>query len=387
MLRVVFTKIKVFSGGILMLLLCLITVGLVFLCVNFVLSASLPDKVNIAVTNSDGGTLSCELIDRLGSCEKIAFNTISDFDEVSRLVEEGKVEGILTIESNFSSNLVSGTHLLSYTCAEGSESSQAVVETVCGVALALRSELRAKEYAETLLGHELTNAESIRLSNLLSSTAEGLSMDNICKIVFVGNPNGEFVSQTVYSAVRTRSAGITAFAVVLILLQMGSFCGTDEARSVEATLANVSRSKLFPLITDYIALIIVGIFIGITSMLANGFSVTPMKVIAFFAFTLNVSALSLLFACLSASGRVSFAAPFTAFITGLFGGCFINFATFDGTIKTLRFFSPQGLYLECISVDVPNAARLILILTAASAVLLSIVSLVRSQRPLNQCIR
>ena len=291
-------------------------------------------------------------------------------EESEEAVRSGKAEGALIILKGFGAGLESGEEaFLEYRASADASSAQAAEEIIGGRAVALRSRLRSADYAEKLLNRGLTEKE---LSELEVAAKEYYN-EQVGAVRFerIGG-SVEKADSSVFGALRARFSGIGAFAVLTLLLTLGSWTGSNAARAAEKRLAAEKGGVSISFWSNFLALFICGIamyaVMYIAAAAAGRNSPNGHELLAAGCYLFCASALALVVGGADISGRMNLAAPFIAFATSLLGGCFADTAARGGLFAKLALLTPQGL---CIA-GADGSVACIAVLAGAGVVLLAL---------------
>ena len=172
----------------------------------------------------------------------------------------------------------------------------------------------------------------------------------------------EKADSSVFGALRARFSGIGAFAVLTLLLTLGSWTGSNAARAAEKRLAAEKGGVSISFWSNFLALFICGIamyaVMYIAAAAAGRNSPNGHELLAAGCYLFCASALALVVGGADISGRMNLAAPFIAFATSLLGGCFAK----------LALLTPQGL---CIA-GADGSVACLAVLAGAGVVLLAL---------------
>lgn len=361
-----FQKLRAMAGGFPLAALMLALAFLMFLTASLTLNAAGPDSLSVAYVDEDGGAEAAELVDSLlTDGAGLRLIRCRDLAAAEALMKEGGAEGTLVIENGFAEKLSAGEAALSFYPADGVSTAQAASEIISSHAVVLRSRLRAAVYAEQLFGRQLSEAEREQLDRLTLETLG--SAGSATETVVLGSAENTGTI-SVFGAFHARLGGFFAFTCLLMLLMLGSFIGSDDARAVGLRMRSLERGALHERAAGFIALLLFGLALLALFYAACGLH-KPLGIAADLCYILCASALSLLLGGLGGAARAELAAPFAAFITSLAGGCFMNPDALGGAMKTVSLFTPQGQYLAALDGGVSHMA--ILILAAVVLCLLS----------------
>ena len=182
----------------------------------------------------------------------------------------------------------------------------------------------------------------------------------------------EKADSSVFGALRARFSGIGAFAVLTLLLTLGSWTGSNAARAAEKRLAAEKGGVSISFWSNFLALFICGIamyaVMYIAAAAAGRNSPNGHELLAAGCYLFCASALALVVGGADISGRMNLAAPFIAFATSLLGGCFADTAARGGLFAKLALLTPQGL---CIA-GAGGSVACIAVLAGAGVVLLAL---------------
>ena len=357
------TKLRAMAGGWLSAALMLLLAFLMFLTVSVTLNTGSPDSLSLALLDEDGGEEAARFAEMLaGGDSPVALTVCGSRAEADEKLLSGAAEGLIVIEKDFASVLVSGGAALSYYPAAGASSAEAARELISGSAVTLRSRLRARLYAAELLGRELTGEELASLDAIAEENAA-----NAVRAVepfTVGAESGRTAS--IFSAFYARRSGFFAFVTMLMLLMLGSFTGSGDARAVALRMRTLRHGALFERAASLLALVLFGAALTALYALASG-GISVKEIYAALLYILLTAALALLLGSLSGEARAELASPFIAFLTSLAGGCFADPEALGGALKTLSLFTPQGRFLAASS---GGAVHLAVLAAAALALTL-----------------
>ena len=344
-LRLALQKIRAMAGGYGFFAAVLAAAFALFFIIAATLGTTRTQLLRIALTDEDDSPLSHEFAELLNDSDgeitggktrfvSVRFGTREESEEA---VRSGKAEGALIILKGFGAGLESGEEaFLEYRASADASSAQAAEEIIGGRAVALRSRLRSADYAEKLLNRGLTEKE---LSELEVAAKEYYN-EQVGAVRFerIGG-SVEKADSSVFGALRARFSGIGAFAVLTLLLTLGSWTGSNAARAAEKRLAAEKGGVSISFWSNFLALFICGI--------------------AMYA---------VMYIAAAAAGGMNLAAPFIAFATSLLGGCFADTAARGGLFAKLALLTPQGL---CIA-GADGSVACIAVLAGAGVVLLAL---------------
>ncbi|MBR0157393.1 MAG: ABC transporter permease [Clostridia bacterium] len=374
LLTLAMTKLRAMAGGITGIVITFALSLLMLITAAYALNAKGPGSLVIAVADENNTELSAEFREMLRNDETASIKLVDaeTVEKANSIVRDGGAEGVLLIEEDFSDVLEKGGTGLSFFPAQGSSSAEAAEEIIIGNAISLRSKLRARSYAEQLLGRELTAEELSKLDELSEKAInkEGKAVDSVA----VGK--GIIAGSSVFGAFYARFAGFTAFLIMLCLLMLGAFTGSSDARASSQRMLSLGKGVRPELGANLLALGIFGAVLLAFSYIAGGLPKLP-ELGAGLAYVFCTASLSILLGSFAGSERAEIASPFIALITSLAGGCFINPEALGGALKTVSLFTPQGLFLSAVNGRLFN----IPILLIAGAVMLMLVALRTGARP------
>lgn len=182
----------------------------------------------------------------------------------------------------------------------------------------------------------------------------------------------EKADSSVFGALRARFSGIGAFAVLTLLLTLGSWTGSNAARAAEKRLAAEKGGVSISFWSNFLALFICGIamyaVMYIAAAAAGRNSPNGHELLAAGCYLFCASALALVVGGADISGRMNLAAPFIAFATSLLGGCFADTAARGGLFAKLALLTPQG---PCIA-GADGSVACLAVLAGAGVVLLAL---------------
>ena len=242
-LRLALQKIRAMAGGYGFFAAVLAAAFALFFIIAATLGTTRTQLLRIALTDEDDSPLSHEFAELLNDSDReitdgkmrfvsVRFGTREESEEA---VRSGKAEGALIILKGFGAGLESGEEaFLEYRASADASSAQAAEEIIGGRAVALRSRLRSADYAKKLLNRGLTEKE---LSELEVAAKEYYN-EQVGAVRFerIGG-SVEKADSSVFGALRARFSGIGAFAVLTLLLTLGSWTGSNAARAAEKRLA------------------------------------------------------------------------------------------------------------------------------------------------------
>lgn len=358
-----FQKLRAMAGGYLFAAVMLALAFVMFLTVRLTLNRTGPDSLSLACVDNDGGPEAAKFLDMLTKDDSAALSLTlcKDLDEASELMDSGKAEGTLVIEADFAQLLAKGDAAVAYYPASGSSSADAAREIISGHAVAVRSALRAKQYAEQLFLRELTETELSELERLTDSAMASAGSSVSVRVVGSGKTEA---AKSIFGALYARSDGFFAFVLMLLLLMLGAFIGSDDARASTNRMLSIRGGAAKETLSGLIALILFGLAAAVLYHAAFGLP-KPVDAAAEFAYIVCVSALALFLGKLAGAARAELASPFIALITSLAGGCFIDPDALGGTLKTVSLFTPQGQLLAARG----GVSHIFILLAAAAALL------------------
>jgi hypothetical protein len=377
-LRLALQKIRAMAGGYGFFAAVLAAAFALFFIIAATLGTTRTQLLRIALTDEDDSPLSHEFAELLNDSDgeitdgKMRFVSVrfGTREEAEEAVRSGKAEGALIILKGFGAGLESGEEaFLEYRASADASSAQAAEEIIGGRAVALRSRLRSADYAEKLLNRGLTEKE---LSELEVAAKEYYN-EQVGAVRFerIGG-SVEKADSSVFGALRARFSGIGAFAVLTLLLTLGSWTGSNAARAAEKRLAAEKGGVSISFWSNFLALFICGIamyaVMYIAAAAAGRNSPNGHELLAAGCYLFCASALALAVGGADISGRMNLAAPFIAFATSLLGGCFADTAARGGLFAKLALLTPQGL---CIA-GADGSVACLAVLAGAGVVLLAL---------------
>ena len=406
-LRLALQKIRAMAGGYGFFAAVLAAAFALFFIIAATLGTTRTQLLRIALTDEDDSPLSHEFAELLNDSDseitggKMRFVSVrfGTREESEEAVRSGKAEGALIILKGFGAGLESGEEaFLEYRASADASSAQAAEEIIGGRAVALRSRLRSADYAEKLLNRGLTEKE---LSELEVAAKEYYN-EQVGAVRFerIGG-SVEKADSSVFGALRARFSGIGAFAVLTLLLvwlltgiwhgaaatfvvwglyyavltlllTLGSWTGSNAARAAEKRLAAEKGGVSISFWSNFLALFICGIamyaVMYIAAAAAGRSSPNGHELLAAGCYLFCASALALVVGGADISGRMNLAAPFIAFATSLLGGCFADTAARGGLFAKLALLTPQGL---CIA-GADGSVACLAVLAGAGVVLLAL---------------
>lgn len=376
-LRLALQKIRAMAGGYGFFAAVLAAAFALFFIIAATLGTTRTQLLRIALTDEDDSPLSHEFAELLNDSDReiadgkmrfvsVRFGTREESEEA---VRSGKAEGALIILKGFGAGLESGEEaFLEYRASADASSAQAAEEIIGGRAVALRSRLRSADYAEKLLNRGLTEKE---LSELEVAAKEYYN-EQVGAVRFerIGG-SVEKSDSSVFGALRARFSGMGAFAVLTLLLTLGSWTGSNAARAAEKRLAAEKGGVSISFWSNFLALFICGIAMYAVMYIAAAAgrsSPNGHELLAAGCYLFCASALALVVGGADISGRMNLAAPFIAFATSLLGGCFADTAARGGLFAKLALLTPQGL---CIA-GADGSVACLAVLAGAGVVLLAL---------------
>ena len=346
LINLAFIKLRAMAGGAVGAVLTLLLAFAMFVTAAAALNTPKPEKLVLAVVDESNTALSARLTDMLAYEKTASVKLIpcQNLAMAEALIGRYGAEGTLVIEKNFDEALAGGGTALAFYAAPGTSSAEAAEEIIAANAVALRSRLRSRIYSEELLGRGLTAEELTKLEVLADAALEREGAFAETQVV----GSGAVAGSSVFGAFYARYAGFAAFIVMLCLLMLGAFTGSADARSAAQRIRSLRAGEYLEAGANMAALVIFGLCLLILSYIAGG-APKPLEALAGVAFVFCTAALSMLLGSFAGSERAEIASPFIALITSLAGGCFINPEAIGGALKTLSFFTPQGLYLSALN--------------------------------------
>lgn len=345
-------KIKAMSGGIAGIICLLLTVSICGGITAYVLGHNGAEELRVAVVLEEDGKMAHELIERLGSKDGVSLQIVNE-REGNILLERGNVEGILQIGEEYDNAIWHGDNIpISYRGAEASASVQAAREIVAGEVIAQMAGVRALTDAEAILKRPLTENESEQLLEKAASEVQQTP------------PLYKFSMKSGHAAVvkspfAFQQIGFMALVVMLTLLTWGAWTGSIGARRVELRIFALPQGRHLAYVSDVLALCLIGLIVGVCSMLPSG-CLEVMEWAALSAYVWCVTGFTLALTRMGIrEGRIDALAPFLVMVTCLIGGCFGNIDDFSASLRTLSFFTPQGLVIRAQTGDLLALAVLL----------------------------
>lgn len=357
-------KLYAMCGGGVMAAAVLICAALLFFAARDAIGAKGNQKLAVAVIDNASTAESKAYIDML-ACVNNGAEVILCADKAAaeKLEKAGAAEGTLVIDDDFAAKLVAGESALHYTPAKGVSSSEAARELIAGAAVVLKARLNASEYFASL-NESAPNAEE--RARIDEDFLKRISVDELP--IEVSRIGSDAAAGTVLGAFAPRYAGFCAFVIMLVVLMLGVFTGSDDARAVRMRMRSVESGRAIDLAADLIALILFGGAVFALSLIIKGERIAAHSAICGVVYLIAASSLALFVGSCSSSARTEIAVPLTAFITSLAGGCFADLSSIE-TMKRLALFTPQGQYLAAL-----NGSAVSLTILVAFAVLMLVLS-------------
>jgi hypothetical protein len=347
------------SGGVAGLVTLLAVASLCGAVAVHALNRSGPEQLALAIEMRDESQETQELSRRISEQPGVSLLQVAE-GEGSRLLSNGRVEGLLIVGRGYGANIREGRKLpLSYRSSASAVSAQAAREIIAGQALMQQARARGILNAESRLGTKLSEKEQEVLLKLMDE--EEVSLSPLYQVVRSG---GERVAaRPLFSP---NQMGFAMLLVMVVLLNCSSWMGQTDARRVEHRIAVVPRGRLLSYSSDAFTLFCTGMLIYAAIQLPAGLP-SPREAVSMLAYVSCVTGLALSLVRLTAlSSKVEVLAPFIALITSLLGGSFGNLAQFSARVQTLTCLTPQGLAMR----GAMGSVIPIFVLLAASVVLL-----------------
>ncbi|MBR4435912.1 MAG: ABC transporter permease [Clostridia bacterium] len=371
-------KLRAMCGGCVMAAAVFVCAALMFFAARDAIGTKGNQKLVIAVIDNAASAESKAYIDMLEGMNSGAEVILcADKTAAEKLEKSGVAEGTLMIDNDFAEKLTSGESALNYTPAKGVSSSEAARELIAGTAVVLKARLNAPDYFSSLNGAASNADERARIDEAFIKhiSDEDLPLE-------VSRIGSGVAASTVLGAFAPRYAGFCAFVMMLIVLMLGVFTGSDDARAVRMRMGSVEAGRAVDLAADLIALMLLGGAVFALSLIIKCERITVYSVICGFTYLLAASSLALLIGSCSSSARTEIAVPLTAFITSLAGGCFADLSSIE-TMKRLALFTPQGQYLDALN----GSAASLAILAVFALLMLALSALIRFETVLRARIR
>ena len=341
-LAAVWYKLLAMTGSRFLLLVLVATCTLCFLTVNRVLGGKTAQELNLAVVDEDGTEASARYLAELESSSGLCLQH-SSATEAKRLLEQGRVEAILTIGSGFEDSFYAGEKVpVRYLSSSLGATSEAGREICAGVLLSLQS--RTDALGRLKEKGVLNEQETTRFDEILKSVrAEARP---ILKIVRSGIR--EEAEKNVYSRIYARYSGFCSMLIFLFVMSLSVLLSGEASRTVRKTFRTLPHGYAAAVFTDYGALLLAGILLSAAALLCRGTS--PMREwIAYFFFTAFTASLCMLLSLTRAGGGADTIAAFFALITGTLGGSFFDLASLGKGFRFLSYLTPQGLLIGAVS--------------------------------------
>lgn len=360
-------KLRAMSGGLLTTAAVLALSALMFLAAHGALTAQGGAKLKLAAVDNANSVESKAFLDMLTNENgSVSVLVCKDMRETEKLEYDGRIEGTLVIDRDFSEKLMNGGAALDYYPAKGVSSSEAAKEFISGTAVVFRSRLNAPEHLEKLKGAPLTAEEQKRAGKAFSDylASNGAPVEIL-------RSGDEVRGGTVLGAFSPRYAGFTAFIIMLAALMLGVFFGSDDARAVSARMRSAGNGLLLDVASDFTAIMLFEVILFAISLLVKRELPSAFSLLCAAAYLCVVSALAVLIGSVSSSARSEISVPVIAFITSLAGGCFNDLSSIE-KFKTLSLFTPQGQYLSALDGKAVHTAVLfaLAVLFAAASLFL-----------------
>lgn len=348
------------SGGVAGLATLIVVAGLCGAVAVHALNRSEPEQLVLAIEMRDESQEAQELSRRLSEQSGVSLVQVVE-GEGSRLLSNGRVEGLLIVGQGYGVSIREGGKLpLSYQSSASAVSAQAAREIIAGQALMQQARIRGILSAEFRLGTKLSEKEQEVLLELMDEEEVGLP-----PLFQVMRSGGEqAASQPAFSP---NQMGFAMLLVMVVLLNCSSWMGQTDARRVEHRIKVVPRGRLLSYSSDVLTLFCSGLLIYTATQLPAGLPSLG-EAVSMLAYVSCVTGLALTLVRLTAlsSSKVDILAPFIALITSLLGGSFGNLGQFSARVQTLTCLTPQGLAMR----GAMGSITAIFVLLAVSVILL-----------------
>ncbi|MEG1752457.1 MAG: ABC transporter permease [Christensenella sp.] len=259
-----------------------------------------------------------------------------------KLLESGKVEGILTLPSTYSEAVKNGEkRAISYESAKSASSAQAAREIIAGQVIKQKAQLNGLKEAESRLGKALNENEQKELFKLMETEAASLApLHNI----------GTLQGSSDFTRIFAPSLlGLSQLCIMFTVFTWAVWITRNDSQRVAFRARSLHFGMTTSYFSDILALFIVGTCSGFFTLLF--FKNISFNVVAsVFLYIYCIVGLALLITRFSGIGsKIDTLAPFAALVLSMLGGCFGNFASASPVFKQISAFTPQGLSMNAAS--------------------------------------
>ena len=315
---------------------CVMIMAVLLLCGAAANAAQIgADSLRLAVCDLDHSTASEELVRQIQHTDGLSVTLVSEETGLRRLLT-GDAEGLLTIGADYERQLEKGGDLpLDYESASGTVSGQGSREIIAGLVMGQKARFRAIEQAEELLGRSLSDDEISHLSSVINRFAEETPA-----LYHISTAYGEAIPDPFMPD----QMALCTLTILFVLLTAAPWCGGRDSRAAALRLRSLPGGRWLSPGSDCLALLVLGIFSGLCTLLPAGWDMCAERIPALVAASFCCSSLSLVLTRFSVlEGRVDGLAPLLALILCLFGGCFLNLTQLSPVLRTVSYLTPTGL--------------------------------------------
>ncbi len=337
LLRVSIHKIVAFFGGHFPLVLVCVLLCCCFAATSLITGANQPEDVQVAIVDLCDGPLSQVLCRSVSETKGIRATVVKTVEEGEDLVLLDSAEVILILDPEYDQKVLSDQTetLIRLETAPGAGSAQLLRETLAGLLIAQRSELRVKE--KLIADGVMTDDDS-----LFQQYIEEAPTPHMYSVV---NYKTDKSSETEkFGLLHASYYGISALALLLVLLTLTRRMADAYSRNVSERIETQRYGNAISLAGDYLALFLVAIGISVMSFLLS-----PDKnlygALSLFSYSVSISGICLLISRFNMSGRIDILAPFLAIVTSIVGGCFTDLSVLSDALRTIARCVPQGQML------------------------------------------
>ena len=368
LLRISLHKIIAFFGGFKAFLIVCIMLCLCLGTASVISGATSPDSVSVAIVDLCNGPLSRELCKSLSATEGIKAETVYTRSEGEDLVLFDSAEILLILDSDYDRKIRSDTteSLVSIQSAPGSDSAQLLRETMAGLLISQRSELRVRE---ALVAEGLVTENDPLFSQYMRETRT----PHMYSVEVYGSVGGKETENS--DLLRAGYDGVACLVILLILLTLTRRMSDIHSKNVSERIETQQYGRSLSLSSDFLALFVIALLISLITFLLS-----PEKrlseALSLISYSICVSGICLLVSQFNTTGRIDILAPFLAIFTSIVGGCFTDLSVLSDALRIIARCVPQGQMLAAargMTVFYP-----ILIAEGIAAILLSMLLCRRS---------
>ena len=335
-------KMLAMTGRRAMFLIMLAASIFCFYIVNCILDETVANEIIIAVADEDKTEISGEYIDALSSSEGV--RVISKNEQNARkMLENGEAEAVLVLKEGFEKAFVENSAIpIDFYSSASGVSADAGREICAGILLSLQSNYDAVNRLVSA-GVIKQEEKGLYFEELKMVEAEAKPI-----VTYKNETVGSSAEKSVYGRIYARYSGFVSLLIFLFLMSLSVLLSGTSSRAIKKAVSTVPRGYTLHVITDYLALVLAGVFLAAAALLCSS-QIGAGEITAYFLYINCVAGICLLISLTRAGGGADMTASVLAMITGTVGGCFFDLSALGKSFKILSYFTPQGLLIGAIS--------------------------------------